>query len=132
MAWSVGLFGAECGSECVDLAEGQGTDLCFKLPTDCQIGSLPKEVLTIIYLTFRSAWRIHEIECGDAKHCPCTLGIGGSNDWRMDIEEVSFLKEAMNGKSEGVAYTKHGTKGIGAWTQMGNLPQELHRVAFLL
>ncbi len=41
----------------------------------------------------------------------------------MEINEAIFIKELMDGKGQCMADAEDGAKGLGAETQMGDLPQ---------
>ena len=50
----------------------------------------------------------------------------------MQVEKSSIVKVLVDSVSHCVAYAKYGTKSVGTWTQMGNLPKKLQRVSLLL
>ena len=50
----------------------------------------------------------------------------------MEIEESAFVEELVNSNRHVVTNAEHCTKGIGTRTQVSNLAQEFHRVAFFL
>ena len=78
------------------------------------------------------ARRSGQIERRHPEHCAGAFGIARGDQRRVQIEEVSFLVEAVDGKGERVADAGNGAEGVGARPEMGDLPEPLERRALLL
>jgi hypothetical protein len=50
----------------------------------------------------------------------------------VNIQKAALLKKAMNGKRQRIPDPKDRTKGITAWSQMRDLTQKFHTMAFFL
>src|SRR5262249_45820942 len=115
---------AEGGAERVHVGEGEREDLGFELSTDSEIGSSAEEIFGIIRLTW--------LERGYAEHGAGTFGIRGRDDRCMDVEESALLEEFVDSEGERIAHAEDGAEGVAAHTEMRDLAQKLHSVAFLL
>ena len=91
-----------------------------------------EEVLRPVHLSFRSAGRIAHVEGSHLEHRSCTLSIRCCDKGSMKVVEALVIEVFVYGVCHGVADSEHGSKGVGAGTQVCDLTQELHAVAFLL
>ena len=132
VAGSVGVLGPECRSECVDLAQGHRSELTLELTADGQVGVAAEEVLRPVHLSFRSAGRIAHVEGSHLEHSACTLSVRCCDEGCVKVVETLVVEVFVNGVCHGVADSQHGSEGVGAWTQMCDLAQELHAVTFFL
>ena len=80
-------------------------------------------------LVFLQVIQVHR---SHLEHLSGTFTIGSRNDRRMEIEESPVMEKLVDSNCHVMTNTEHRTKSIGTRTQMGNLAQEFHRVAFLL
>jgi hypothetical protein len=75
---------------------------------------------------------IQEIKGGYPENFPGPFAVTPGNDRGMKIDKVSFLEEGMNGPAHGISDPGHGPEGVGPRPKVGNGPQKLKGVAFLL
>ena len=85
---------------------------------DREIGLLAEEILAVVYQTVRSARNIVRIERGHAEHFARALGITRSDERRVDVDKVSLLEEAVDGKGDDRAHAEGRLKQIRAGTQV--------------
>ena len=126
VARSVAVFGAERGTESIDVAKSHSTQLTFQLSGNGQVGVLAEEVLLVIDLTILGARDVVQIESGDVEHLTGALRIGSGDQRGVEIEETSVVEVFMDGESHGVTQTQHTAKIVRTRTQVGNLAQEFH------
>ena len=132
MALGVGVFGAEGGTEGVDVAEGHGEVLGVELARDGQVGGLAEEVLGVIHCAVLGSGRIIDVQGGDLEHFTSTLAVAGGDDGSVDVDEAAILEEAVDGVSGYAAHPEGGGEEVGSGAQVLDGAQELHAVALLL
>src|SRR5207248_383751 len=113
----VGVFGAEGGTERVDLSKRASKDFGLELTADGKESGTFEEVQMIVDLGVLSG-RIGQVECGYLEHLAGALAVAGRDDGRMDIQKPLFLEKVMNGAADAVADPGHGAKGVGARAQV--------------
>ena len=131
VARGVGVFGAEGGTKGVDVGQGQGEYFSLKLAADGQKRRLPKEVLFRINRAVLHG-QVFQVQGRYPEHGPGALGIAGGNHGRLQEDEPSFLKKGVDRVGQSISHPSHGAEGVGPGPQVGDLTQELHRVALLL
>ena len=131
VARGVGVFGTECGAKGVDVGQGQGEYFRLKLATDGQKRGLPEEVLFRIDRAILH-WKVFQVQGRYPEHGSGALGIAGGNHGRLQEDEPPFLEKGVDRVGQRVSHPSHGAEGVGPGPQVGNLTQELHRVALLL
>ena len=132
VAGGVGVFSAEGGAEGVDVAEGAGEDLGLELSGDGEEGLLAEEILGVVDGAVLGLGRVGEVEGGDAEHVAGALGVAGGDDGRVDIIKALFLIELVDGVGEPAADAEDSAEEVRARPQVGDLAEELHRVALFL
>ena len=132
VARRVGVLGAERGAEGVDAAQREGTQLAFELTRDGQVARLAEEVLRIVHLAILRAGRIGDVERRHLEHSTGTLAVRSGDDGGVEVVESVAVEVLVDGVGHGVADAQHGAEGVGARTQVGDVAQELERVALLL
>ena len=125
MAAGVGVFRAEGGAEGVDVRQGAGESLAFKLAGNGQERALAEEVL-------RLAGDLVVRQRGYSEHLARALAIAGSDDGGVDVDEIPLLEEPVDGIGHAAAGAEHRAIEVGAWPQMSDATQELGTVPFLL
>ena len=126
MARGVGVFGAEGGAEGVDVAQGAGHGFAFELAADGEVGGFAEEVFFMAFVVGK------RVECGDAEHFARAFAVAGSDERRVYPDEVSFLKEAVDGGSQAAAGAEDGAEEVGAGAQVGDGAQEFGGMPFFL
>src|SRR5450759_3973713 len=66
------------------------------------------------------------------EHFTGAFSIASRDYWCMKIEESFIVKIFMNGKCHCMTDPQYCTESICPWTEISDLPQEFHRVTFLL
>jgi len=132
VAGSVGVFGTERRTECVDSAQSSSCQLTFQLTGNSQTCLLTEEIIFIRDRTSLVFLQVIQVHGSHLEHLSGTFTIGSRNDRRMEIEEALFMEELVNSNRHVVTDAEHSTECIGTRTQVSNLAQEFHRVAFLL
>lgn len=130
------VLGPECGSERVHVPHGARVGLPRELPRHGQVGGGTKEILGVVdavLLPFHPRQlRNLARQGGDSEHLAGALAIRGRDDRALQVVESLLLEEFVRGKSQGGPDAGHGGQGVGAWSQVGDPPEELERVALLL
>ena len=132
MARSVGVFGAECGAEGIDAAEGRCSELAFELAGDGERRHLAEEILRIVDRTVFELGKVVERQGRYLELRSGAFTVGGRDQRGVEIVEAAVVEEFMHGESEGVAYAEHSPEGVGARAEVGLFAQELEGVPFLL
>ena len=132
VAGRVRVFSAERGAEGVDGSQGGGCQLAFELPGHGEARRLAEEVAVVHYRAVLVLLQVVEVHGGHLEHLPRPLAVGRGDDGRVEVVEAPVVEELVYGDGHVVAYAEHCPEGVGARTQVGNLAQELHGVAFLL
>ena len=131
MPGGVGVFGAERWAEGVHVGHGLSKDFRLKLAAYRQEGGPAKEIGVVIDPSALGR-QVVKVQGSGAEHRAGALGVAGGDDRRLDVEEAALLEELVNAKGHCVAHAGHGAEGIGAWAEMGQLPQKLQGVPLLL
>ena len=129
VAGRVGVFGAECRAEGIDVAERLRKRLAVELAGDGQVRLLAEEVLAVVDLAVLRARQIVKIERCDLEHFACALAVGAGDERGVDIDEIAFLEELVDGVGDEAADAEDGLEGVRARTQMRHGAQILHRMA---
>ena len=132
MARRVAVLGAEGGAEGVDGAQGGGTQLAFQLSAHGERGHLAEEVVGIDDAAVLILFQVVQVLRGHLEHLTGALTVAGRDDGGMEIEEPLLMEVGMDGHSHIVAYTHHGTEGVGAQAQVCILAHVLKRLSLLL
>ena len=132
MARSVGILGAERGTEGVDAAQRQRTQLAFELARHGQVAGLAEEVLREIDLSLLILGHVVQVERRHLKHGACALAVRSRDKRRMEVIETLPVEIFVNGVGHGVPDAQHRAEGIGARTQVGDVAQELQRMPLFL
>ena len=67
-----------------------------------------------------------------AEHLAGTFAVAGGDDGGVDVEEIAFVEEAVDGEGEAASHTEDGSVEIGAGAKVGDGAEELGGVAFFL
>ena len=129
---SIGVFGTERRTECVNRSQSRSSQLTFQLTGDCQTCLFAKEIVIINDRAFFVFLQVIQVHGGHLEHLSGTFAVGSRNDRCMEIEESFFMEELMDSDRHIVADAEHSTKCIGTRTQMSYLTQEFHGMTFLL
>ena len=132
MARCVGVLGTEGGAEGVDGSECRCTEFAFELSRDGERGHLPEEVVVVDDVSFLVFLQTVEVLSGDLEHLPCSLGIAGSDEGSVEIEESVVVEILVDGDGHVVADAHDGTKGIGTQAQVCALAHDLEGLSLLL
>ena len=125
MARGVGVLRPERRAERVDIRQRAGKRLAFKLSADGQVGPLAEEIRLGLLLDVA-------LQRGDSEHLPRPLAIARRDDRRVHIDKIPLLKELMDGIRQPAPHPEHRPIQVRPRPQMGDRPQELLRVPFLL
>ncbi len=128
MARRVGVLGAEGGAESVDLAHRQAVGLHVELAGDGEERLATEEVLAEVDRALVVARQVGQVQGRQTEHVAGALGVGGGDDRGVDPEKALLGQVPVDRHHHGVAHAGDRTEQIGAWTQVGDLAQELHRV----
>ena len=127
----VRVLGAERRAERVDLAHAAGVGLAFELPADGEIRGPVEEIEMVI--DFRAfAGEFVERERGDLEHRARPFAIAGGDDRRVQVQKAFFLEILMDRIADAVPHPGDRAEGVRPRPEMGDGPQELERMAFLL
>ena len=132
VARGVGVFGAEGGTEGVDVAERHGEVLGVELTGDGQARLLAEEILRIIDPAVRGTRRILKIERRHLEHLARALAVRAGDDGGVDVDEAAALEKLMHGVGGSGADAEGGGEEIRARTQMLDRAQILDAVALFL
>ena len=144
MARRVGVLGAEGGAKRVDVAEGHGEVLGVELAGDRKARMLAEEVLAPVHVAGSEGAtallgglgaherRVLGVERGDAEHLAGALAVARGDEWRVDVDEVALLEEAVDGGGGHGADAEHGAEQVRARAQVLLRAQELDRGTLLL
>lgn len=127
VARGVGIFGAEGGSEGVDLAEGAGEGFAFELARDGEVGGFAEEIVVPL-----GGFGLGGVEGGDAEHFAGAFAVAGGDDGCVDVVEISLAEEVVDGVAHGAAQAEHGAIEIGARAEVSDGAEEFGAVAFFL
>src|SRR5690625_6345490 len=126
----MGVFGAERGAKCVNLAQGQAIGFEVELARYGQKSLMAKKVLAEINLAVFGARNVEQVKAGNPEHLAGALGVRCGNDGRVDPVIAALVKKVVYGASRGVAHARDGAKCIGARAQMVHTAQEFKAVSF--
>ena len=132
MAGSIGVFGTESRTECVDSTQSSGRQFTFQLTGYCQTCLLAEEVVIIRDRTSFVFLQVIQIHGSYLKHLSGTFTVGTCDNRCMEIEKSLFMEKLVNSNRHVVTNAEHCTKGIGTRTQVSDLAQEFHGVTFFL
>ena len=132
MAHRVGVLGAERRAEGIDAAQRKRAQLALELARDGKAALLAEEILRVIHGTLVVAGHVVQIERRHLEHRAGTLAVGGGDDRRVEVVEAVLVEELVDGVGHRVADAVDGAEGVRARAQVGDLAQELERVALLL
>ena len=132
MARRIGVLGAERGAEGVDASQRQRAQLALELSRHREITRLAEEVLRVVHLSLGIAGDIVQIERRHLEHGPGAFAVRSGDDRGVEIVEAVPVEILVDGVGHGVTDAEHGAEGVGARTQVGDVAQELQRVALLL
>src|SRR5690606_13664207 len=104
---SIRVLGTECRPEGVHPAQSHSCSFCFKLARNGKVGFLSEKILSIVYFTFLISWNIVEVEIGNPEHLTGTFVICACDDRSIDVEEMVFIVEFVNGKTYGTSDPEH-------------------------
>ena len=132
MAGRIAVLRAEGGAEGIDLGKAQGKNLGLQLTANCQVCGPAKKVLRPVDVTVRAAREVAQVQGCYIKHLACPFAIRGGDNRRLNVDEVSLLKEAVNCVGEGVAHAEGRAEGVATDPQVGDVTQELEGMSLLL
>lgn len=126
MARGVGILGAKCGAEGVNVAEPTGEGFGFELPGNGQECLFGEEVfLGGLFVDVA-------VEGGDAEQFARAFAVARGDDGCVDVDEILFLEKAVDGERDARAEAECGSEEIGARTEVGDAAEELGGVTFFL
>ena len=96
VARGVAVFSPECWAKRVHLSKRHGTKLCLQLSTDCQVGFLPKEILTHIQCTVLCAGWVVQIHGRHSEHLTSPFGIAARDDGGVQLVKTAFMEERVH------------------------------------
>ena len=85
MTRCIGVFRAECGTECIDVLERHSVCFAVELTAYREVSGLAEEVLRIIDGAVFVLGQVVEIHCCDLEHFACTFTVAARDDGSMDI-----------------------------------------------
>ena len=132
MARSIAVLGTECRTEGIDLAQCCCAKFTLKLTTHGETCHFAKEVVVIGNLAVLVFLQVIEVLGCHLEHLACSFTIARSDKRCVEIEKATVVEELVNGNRHVVADAEHGTKGIGAQTQMRILTHILKALSLLL
>ena len=128
----IGVFRSECRSECVHVSECQSKCLRFKLSAYRQACLLAEKVISVIHSAVFSLRQVFHIERRHLEHLSGAFTVACRDYRRMDIYEVVFLEEFMDGICRQRTHPEHCRERIAPRSQVSDLSQELHAVSLFL
>src|SRR3970282_660632 len=132
MARRIAVLRAEGGAERIDLGKAQGKNLGLQLTANLQVWGPAEEVLRQVDVTVRAAREVAQVQGCYIKHLAGTFAIRGGDNRRLNVDEVSLLKKAVNCAGEGVAHAESRAEGVATDPQVGDVTQELEGMSLLL
>ena len=123
VAGGVGILGAECWAEGINISQTQRIHFAVQLTGNRQMGSFSEKVLAVVNRTVGQFGHIVQIQSGDLKHFAGTLAVRTGDNRRMDIAETAVVKKFVYGKRQFRTNTESRTVFVGARPQMSNRPQ---------
>ena len=114
----VGIFSAECWSECINCSQRHSGKFAFKLSRNGEIGRFAKEIVAVIHFSILGQLDIFQVKRSNLKHLSGTFGIRSSDNGRVEIEKSTVVKEFMNSNGHVVTNAEHSSKRIGTGAQM--------------
>ncbi len=97
VAGGVGIFCTESGPKSIDVGKRRGENFGLELSGNGQEGFFAKKILPMVNFALLIFRWLGEVEGGDAKHIPRTLGVTGGNNGRVDVAKLFGLKELVHG-----------------------------------
>ena len=132
VARRVGVLRAEGRAKRVDGAESRGSQFALQLAGDGEACLLAEEVVVVDDGTRLVLLDVGEIQRGNLEHLSGALAVRRGNQRRVKVVEAAVVKELVDGVRHVMPDAEDGAKGVGARAKVGDLAEELHRVAFLL
>ena len=132
MAAGVGVLGAKCRAEGVDLGEREAVGLDVELSRYGQERLAAEKVLAEVDLAGRRARQVGEIQRRDAEQRAGAFGIRRGDDRRVHPEEAVRVEIAVDRLRQRVPHPGRGANHIGARPQMRDLAEVLHGVRLRL
>ena len=125
------LFSArKVRAEGVYRSESRGSELAFELAAHSKSRGLAEEVLAVIHGAIFGTRKLSSGRVVTWNIAPAPFAVAFGDKRRMEVVEAFFLKELMDGESQGAAHSQNGAEGGGAGTQVRFLAQELEGVPF--
>ena len=121
MGLGVAVFSAEGGPEGIDLREGHGEGFTLQLAGNGQGSLLAEEVLFPLSGLLLRQGRNGEGVAG-------ALRVIAGNQGRMDVNIAPVLEIGVDGHSRHGTYAENSLEQTGPRAEIGDLPQEFHRV----
>ena len=132
MARGIGVFGAECGAESIDISQAHGIHFAVELSGNSQVRFLAEKVLRIVNPAVFGTGNIIQVKRSDLKHFAGTLTVGTGNQRRMDVAKTAVMEKLVNGERQFGTNAESGAVFVGTRTQVCNAAQIFVRVLFLL
>jgi len=132
MAFGVGILGSERGPEGVDVLQGHGIGLALKLPAHREKGFTTEEILGVVDRPILRPRNVVQVQGGHQKLFAGAFCIAGADDRGVYISEPAFLEKLMDGIAERVSHPCHRSEHVRPCPEVGDFPQVLDGVAFLL
>ena len=132
VARRIGVFRTESRTECINLSQSRSRQFTFQLSGNGQARLFTEEIVIINDRSVFILLQIIEVHGRHLEHLTRTFTVGSCDQRCMEIEEPSVMEKFMNGISHVMTNTEYRTECIRTWTEMSDLTQELHRMAFFL
>ena len=132
VARRIGVFRTESRTECINLSQSRSRQFTFQLSGNGQARLFTEEIVIINDRSVFILLQIIEVHGRHLEHLTRTFTVGSCDQRCMEIEEPSVMEKFMNGISHVMTNTEHRSECIRTWTEMSDLTQELHRMAFFL
>src|ERR1043166_6999155 len=89
VAGGIGVLSAEGRTKSVNVRQRASEGLSFQLPAQGQVSGFAKKITSSFFVDV-------SLKRGHTKHFARAFAIAGRNNWRVDVNEIPFLKKTVH------------------------------------